>query len=178
MTSRTDPGPVPATQAIQVAVVAALSATTMLFASLSSALLVRRSFEDWRPASAPWPLALLALGALTSVAIEWVIRATSQRGLPKGAFALSSLAYLTAACGAIMATAANEGLAAPHNAFVALLLSLHVLHALAGSIFALWILSDGPSAPSANGRSSLARLVVHFLTALLAAIMMLLFVAS
>ena len=62
-------------QALRVAVVAALSATVMLFASLVSAYLVRRSFEDWRPAPALWPLPLMAWGLLASVGIDVASRA-------------------------------------------------------------------------------------------------------
>ena len=178
MTSATDTVRAPATHPIQVAVVAALSATTMLFASLVSALLVRRSFPDWHASTAAWPFALLALGVSTSIAIEGTVREEARRRLPRGVFVLSTLAYLASAIAAIVATTANDGLAAPHEAFVALLLSLHVLHAALGSAFALWILSENSVHVPVSGRRSLARLVIHFLTALLAAIVTLLFVAS
>ena len=178
MNATADTAPASATHPIQVAVVAALSATTMLFASLVSALLVRRSFPDWHATPAAWPFALLALGVFTSIAIEGTVRAGSQPRLARGVFVLSTLVYLASAAAAIFATSLNDGLAAPHGAFVALLLSLHVLHATLGSAFALWILSENSVHVSLGGRRSLARLVIHFLTALLAAIVTLLFVAS
>ena len=65
--------------ALRVAVVAALSATMMLFASLASALLVRRAFEDWRPASAVWPWILLGFGLAASAGMEVAARSHGRR---------------------------------------------------------------------------------------------------
>ena len=163
--------------AARVAVVAALSATTMLFASLVSAYLVRRSFADWRPFSADWPVALLALAFAASVGIELASRAQGRRRrLGFLALALGSGLYLVGAFAVIVSvTSAPEGLEAPFNAFVVLLLGLHAIHAVVGGAFAWWIVGAGKG----EGPESvllLGRLVTHFLTALLCAILFLLFV--
>ncbi len=69
MASTPSVGPAPSVEtASRVAVVAALAATTMLFASLASAYLVRRSFPDWTaPAPVPWPFVLLGCGTWASI---------------------------------------------------------------------------------------------------------------
>lgn len=160
--------------ATRVAVVAALSATAMLFASLFSAYLVRRSFADWRSASANWPVFLLALAFAASLSIEVTARA-SGHGPRFGRFGLvlGSFLYLLGAL-FVIATTAATGLDAPFDAFVVLLLGLHVLHAILGGAFAWSILGAGEGRPSAHGLL-LARLVTHFLTVLLCAILFLLF---
>lgn len=177
--------PVPASrsaasdQALRVAVVAALSATVMLFASLVSAYLVRRSFEDWRPVPSLWPLPLMAFGLLASVGIEVASRAEGARrraGLV--ALVLGSGLYLLTALVVIGSTVTTpRGLAAPHDAFVALLLGVHVLHAVFGAIFASWALRRERASWSRSGeRLVLARFVTHFLSALLLGILFVLFV--
>jgi heme/copper-type cytochrome/quinol oxidase subunit 3 len=160
--------------ATRVAVVAALSATTMLFASLVSSYLVRRSFADWRPSPAIWPVALLALAFAASLGIEVASRSAGvwrRRGFI--GLALSSALYLAGAL-AVIRRVAVSGLETPFNAFVALLLGVHVMHAILGGAFAFWILGDDPGGPSANA-FLLARGVTHFLTALLLAVVFLLF---
>ena len=166
-------------QALRVGVVAALSATVMLFASLVSAYLVRRSFEDWRPAAALWPMALMALGLLASIGIEVASRAEgATRRAGYIALVAASALYLLTALVVIGATVMGpRGLAAPHDAFVALLLGVHVLHAVLGAAFAVWALRDGQAPWSGSGeRFVLGRLVTHFLTALLLGILFVLFV--
>lgn len=168
----------PSDQALRVAVVAALSATVMLFASLVSAYLVRRSFEDWRPAAALWPWALMAFGLLASVGIEVASRAAGARRRPGlVALALASGLYLLTALVVIGSTVTSpRGLAAPHDAFVALLLGVHVLHAVLGAVFAVWALRGKALRLSSGEPFILARLVTHFLTALLLGILFVLFV--
>lgn len=179
------PVPVPVSRqaasdhAMRVAVVAALSATVMLFASLVSAYLVRRSFEDWRPAPALWPLVLLTFGLLASVGIEVACRAEGvRRRAGFIALALASPLYFLSAVAVIASTVSGpRGLAAPHDAFVALLLGVHALHAVLGAVFAIWALRDAEASWSGSGeRFVLARLVTHFLTALLLGILFVLFV--
>lgn len=166
-------------QALRVAVVAALSATVMLFASLVSAYLVRRSFEDWRPAAAVWPWALIAFGLLASVGIEVASRAEgAMRRAGLIVLILGSALYLLTALIVIGSTLTGpRGLAGPHDAFVALLLGVHALHAVLGAVFALWALRHAQASWSRSGeRLVLARLVTHFLTALLLGILFVLFV--
>ncbi|MBX7187327.1 MAG: hypothetical protein K1Y01_19445 [Vicinamibacteria bacterium] len=162
--------------ATRVAVVASLGATTMLFASLVSAYLVRRSFADWRPSPALWPLGLLAFALIASGGVEIAARdAGARRRLGFQALALASGLYLAGALGVIGSVASAEGgLQMPFNAFVALLLGVHVVHAIVGGGFAIWVLRVEGSGPSDHGLW-LARLVTHFLTALLCAIVFLLF---
>ncbi len=171
----TPPAPPPPSfeSATRVAVVAALSATTMLFASLVSAYLVRRSFADWRPASVVWPFFLLAFAFWASGAIEVASRSKgSRRHLGFASLLLASGLYLVGALAVIVSIATDEGgLTRPYPAFVVLLLSVHVVHAILGAFFAAWIIRD--SAASENSLL-LARLVTHFLAALLFAIVFLL----
>ncbi len=161
----------------RIAVVAALSATTMLFASLSSAYLVRRSFADWRPGQAGWPFILLALGVLASIAIEGVARAEGRRRLVAlSTLGISTVLYFLVAVSVIVSVATRDGgLASPHHGFIALLLGAHVLHAALGSWFAFYGLCEVRRGGSPD-RIQLARLVTHFLTALLVAILVVLFV--
>jgi len=159
-----------------VAVVAGLAATTMLFASLTSAYLVRRSFPDWSPETARWPAPLAGLGLLASMAIEGAVRSYGLRRelLLKVLFASTS-AYLAAALLILVSRGGSIDLSAPHHAFVILLLSLHVVHALIAVAFAA--ATPAWRSPGADpGGLRLARLVTHFLTALLFAILFLLFV--
>jgi hypothetical protein len=73
----------------------------------------------------------------------------------------------------IASIALGEGrLAAPHQAFVVLLLGVHVVHAILGGGFSLVALSTSAS----DHGLPLVRLVTHSLTALLFAIFFLLFV--
>lgn len=171
------PQKIPRERSTSVAVVAALSATTMLFASLVSAYLVRRSFSDWRPSPAVWPVFLLAFGLSASVAIEVAVRSKGigrRRGLIS--LGLASALYLVGALGVIFSIVRSEGgLTPPHRAFVVLLLGVHLAHAILGAAFAGSILRDVAPGPSENSLL-LARLVTHFLTALLLAIVFLLFV--
>lgn len=167
----------PMQQATRVAVVAALSATAMLFASLASAYLVRRSLPDWRPAAPGWSFLLLGLGLLASTGMEAAARSRERRRrLGLRLLGGSSLAYLITVFLIVAGTVTEPGgLAAPHQAFVALLLGLHGLHALVATLFAHFAL--GASHPEAAGPVLfLARLATHFLTALLVAILFLLFV--
>lgn len=162
--------------ATRVAVVAALSATTMLFASLVSAYLVRRSFADWRPSPAGWPAVLLAFAFAASGAIEFAVRGNGERRLLgfRG-LALASGLYLAGALAVIGSVVSGEGgLEMPFNAFVALLLGVHVVHAILGGAFAFRVLRVEAGGPSENALL-LARLVTHFLTGLLCAIVFLLF---
>lgn len=163
--------------ALRVAVVAALSATMMLFASLASALLVRRSFEDWRPAAAAWPWILLAFGLAASAGMEMAARAHGRRQIAGFAIlGLSSSLYLAGALFVLGSLVSGEhGLSRPHDAFVALLLGVHVLHAILGTAFAARVLRAA-SGGSSETSLSLARLVTHFLTALLVFILALLFI--
>ncbi len=161
--------------ALRVAVVAALSATMMLFASLASALLVRRSFEDWRPAaSAAWPWILLGFGLAASAGMEIAARSYAWR--QRAGFAilgLSSSLYLAVALFVLGSLVSGEnGLSRPHDAFIALLLGVHVLHAILGTAFAARLLR---AASGGSSEIALARLVTHFLTALLVFILALLF---
>lgn len=162
--------------ATRVAVVGALSATTMLFASLVSAYLVRRSFADWRPSPAVWPVVLLAFAFAASGGIEAAARSMGiQRRHGFMGLAVASGLYLAGALSVIVSVAsASGGLQAPFHAFVALLLSVHVVHAILGGAFAVWILRHDASDASPNGLL-LVRGVTHFLTALLCAIVFLLF---
>jgi len=162
--------------ATRVAVVAALSATTMLFASLVSAYLVRRSFADWRPLPGLWPAVLLVFAFAASGAIEAATRVEGRpRRLGLMGLALANGLYLAGALAVIRSVASGAGgLEMPFNAFVALLLGVHVAHSVLGGAFALWILRSDAEGPSQSALV-LARLVTHFLTALLCAIVFLLF---
>ena len=163
--------------ATRIAVVAGLSATSMLFASLVSAYLVRRSFADWRPWPALWPFMLLAFAFAASGGIEVAARGEGRRRrLGFMGLAGASGLYLAGALAVIASVASGAGgLGMPFNAFVALLLGVHVVHAILGGAFAAWILRGRTGPPSENALV-LARLVTHFLTALLCAIVFLLFV--
>lgn len=162
-------------QATRVAVVAALSATAMLFASLASAYLVRRSFTDWRPTPGQWPVTLMALALLASTGIEVASRST---GAPRrralmflvllsGLYLVDSLAVM------VSVTLSEAGLTSPYNAFVVLLLSVHVAHASLGAAFSAWAMRRTAGGAAVNGLV-LPRLVIHFLAALLLAIAFLL----
>ena len=162
--------------ATRVAVVAALSATCMLFASVGSAYLVRRSFGDWaQPAFVLWPGVLLAFAFVTSIGIEAGSRTLgrSQRRAFRAAAVASGL-YLLSALGVIVSIAFEGRLTAPHSAFVVLLLSVHIGHSILGVAFAGWILRESVDVAVANSMH-LVRLVTHFLTAILLAIVLLLF---
>ena len=166
--------------ATRVAVVAALSATVMLFTSLGSAYLVRRSFPDWtRAPVAPWPPALLACALWASFGLEAALRGDEKRrrhGLRS--LAVASTLYLFGALFVVMSIVRSEGLmASPHHAFIVLLLSLHIVHAALGATFAAKTLRAATISESEDGLP-LVRLVTHFLTALLAAIIFLLFVVQ
>lgn len=162
--------------ASQVAVVAALAATAMLFASLVSAYLVRRSFADWGSPSLPlWPIPLLGCALLASAAMEGAVgnpAATRSPSLRR--LGLASLTYLLIALGAVSGTLLSGGISAPHDAFIVLLLSLHVVHALVGATFAAFMLRPRAKAPAESALGQV-RLVTHFLTALLIGILLLLF---
>jgi len=161
--------------ATRIAVVAALSATSMLFASLASAYLVRRSFADWRPSPALWPFVLLAFAFAASGGIEVAARNEGRRREGLIGLALGSGLYLAGALAVIGSVVSGAGgLSMPFNAFVVLLLSVHAVHAILGGAFASWILRTGTSGPSEHALG-LARWVTHFLTALLCAIVFLLF---
>lgn len=163
-------------EAVLVAVVGGLCATSMLFASLTSAYLVRRSFDDWRPLPALWPIFLLACAIACSGAVEVAARG-SMRARRRGLIGLGSASsfYLLGALSVIASLLSRPGgLESPFLAFVALLLSVHVAHALLGGVFAFWILRQADPAASEHGLR-LVGWVTHFLTALLIAIVSLLF---
>jgi heme/copper-type cytochrome/quinol oxidase subunit 3 len=163
--------------ATRIAVVAAMAATLMLFASLASAYLVRRSFADWQAGAAWWPPVLLALGVGASWAIEVASRSDDPaRRQALGGLVATSLLYLASAITVIATTLrGDEGLERPHDAFVALLLGVHVIHAILGGAFAARALRPADRVLSGDG-IFLARLLTHFLTALLAGVLFLLFV--
>jgi len=164
-----EPRIAPAPQAARVAVVGAMGATTMLFASLLSAYFVRRSFPDWRDSGLLWPVGLGVCALAASLGLEGSLRLPSPwRPWARGAFGLLSGAYLLGALVAV-ASCVSRGLALPHEAFVALLLGTHVLHALAAVFLVRFLEGEGD-----EGRA-LARGVVHFLTALLLLILLVLF---
>ncbi len=176
--------------ASRIAVVAALSATSMLFASLASAYIVRRSFADWQVAAASWPWVLLLFGVGASATVELASRLGGpggQMASPEparqrraGRRALAGLAaisalYLAGALGVIGSIAQSEsGLSRPHDAFIVLLLGVHVVHALLGGAFSVRLLRTPGHEPTAHAWL-LVRLVTHFLTLLLLAILALLF---
>jgi heme/copper-type cytochrome/quinol oxidase subunit 3 len=161
--------------ATRIALVAALSATSMLFASLASAYLVRRSFADWRPARAWWPFVLLTFAFAASWGIEVATRNQALRRAGLMGLALGSGLYLLGALSVIGSVVSGaSGLTMPFNAFVVLLLGVHAVHAILGGAFAFWILRAETSGPSHHALS-LARGLTHFLTALLCAIVFLLF---
>ena len=165
----------PIENAARVGLVAALSATTMLFASLVSACVVRRSFADWQPASGPWPIILGGFALAASAAIEGAARARGgRRSLGLMGLALSSALYISAAFYVIGSTASGEdGLRSPFDAFAVLFLGVHVFHALIGAAFAVRILRR--SVFASDDALLLVRVVTHFLTALLLGIIMVLF---
>lgn len=161
-------------EAARVAVVGALAAATMLFASLVSAYLVRRSFADWRANEALWPAALLACAVVASAGVEAAGRAGAdgRRRLGLRVLGLFSASYLAGALAVIASTIAGpSGLASPHDAFVVLLLGAHAAHATLGMAFASSMFrgSVGTALP-------LVRLVTHFLTLMLFGIVFVLFV--
>jgi heme/copper-type cytochrome/quinol oxidase subunit 3 len=161
--------------ATRTAVVAALSATSMLFASLASAYLVRRSFSDWRPSPALWPFALLAFAFAASAGIEAAARSERRRRAGLVVLALGSGLYLASAFAVIASVVSGAGgLSMPFNAFVVMLLGTHAVHAILGGAFASWILRAAAPGPPEHSLQ-LARGVTHFLTALLCAIVLLLF---
>ena len=159
-------------EAARVAVVGALAATTMLFASLMSAYLVRRSFSDWRANEALWPFVLVACALAASGGVEMASRAEGRRRSGLRVLALFGLLYLAGAVGVIASIIKGpSGLASPHDAFAVLLLGVHAVHALLGTTFATHMLRDGSDAAL-----SLVRLVTHFLTLMLFGIVFVLFV--
>jgi heme/copper-type cytochrome/quinol oxidase subunit 3 len=166
----------PLDRARAIAVVGALSATTMLFASLVSAYLLRRSFTPWPQEDALWPAVLLTFGGLASLGIEVATRSKGgARRIGLGALSLGNALYLVGAANVIVALASGNGLASPHAAFTALLLGVHAVHALVGSVFSLAMLRESRGGRDGSG-PALARLVTHFLTAMLFAIAFVLFV--
>ena len=164
--------------AMRVVVVAALSATTMLFASLVSAYFVRRSFTDWAvPKDELWPWVLLSLAIGVSVGLEIALRASveGKRIALQGA-ALLTASYLVGALGVIGSMVTGPGgLHTPHRAFVALLLGIHVIHSILGGVFTGALLRE-PAEALPSDRVFLARLVTHFLAGLVLFIVVLLFV--
>lgn len=159
-------------EAARVAVVGALAATTMLFASLVSAYLVRRSFADWRANEALWPFALVACAFAASVGVEMASRAESRRRFGLRVLALFSALYLVGAGSVVASTVRGpSGLTSPHDAFVVLLLGVHAFHALLGMTFAKRMLDE-----ASDAALSLVRLVTHFLTLMLFGILFVLFV--
>ena len=140
---------------------------------------MRRSFVDWRPAPALWPLVLLAFASLASAGIEVASRFEGR--IRRGSLAVLAVASGLYLLGALIVIASITtgvgGLGAPHNAFVVLLLSVHVAHAILGTAFSAWTLRAREGGPSENS-FNLARLVTHFLTALLFAIVFVLFVLA
>ena len=138
---------------------------------------MRRAFEDWRPASAVWPWILLGFGLAASVGMEIAARSLGRRrvvGLV--VLGLSSGLYLAGAFFVLGSLVAGEsGLSRPHDAFIALLLGVHVLHAILGTAFAARVLRAASGGSSEIGLA-LARLVTHFLTVVLVFILALLFV--
>jgi heme/copper-type cytochrome/quinol oxidase subunit 3 len=161
--------------ATQIAVVAALAATSMLFASLASAYLVRRSFADWRPSPALWPLFLLGFALAASGGVEVAARNPKRRRQGLVVLGLGSGLYLAGATLVIASVVSGGGgLTMPFNAFVVLLLGVHAVHATLGAAFSFWILRlETPD--SSEHALGLTRSVTHFLTALLCAIVFLLF---
>lgn len=160
-------------EAARVAVVGALAATTMLFASLVSAYLVRRSFADWRANEALWPVALLACAVVASAGVEAAGRAGGEERRRFGlrVLGLFSAAYLVGALGVIASVVTGpSGLASPHDAFVVLLLGVHAVHALLGMGFASSMFRGGSEIAL-----PLVRLVTHFLTLMLFGIVFVLF---
>ncbi|MEO8362194.1 MAG: hypothetical protein ABI672_19360 [Vicinamibacteria bacterium] len=168
-----------AENATRVGLVAALSAASMLFASLVSAYLVRRSFPDWRPSPALWPFGLLFFAMAASAGIEVASRSIdARRRAAMWLVAIGSALYLFCAIGALAVLCEAEGgLNPPHRAFVVLLLGVHVVHALLGVIFSIWTLRPASHLRGDEG-IELSRLAIHFLTALLAAIIGLLFIVQ
>ncbi|MEO5761398.1 MAG: hypothetical protein ABIR28_03715 [Vicinamibacteria bacterium] len=169
--------PLSAQNATRVGLVAALSAASMLFASLVSAYLVRRSFADWHPSPSVWPFGLLFFAIAASTGIEVASRSIdARRRAGLWLVAIGSALYLL---GAIVALAvlsgALGGLNPPHRAFVFLLIGVHMVHALLGVIFSIWTLRPASHLPWDEG-IELSRLAIHFLTVLLAAIVGLLFI--
>ena len=163
--------------AIRVAVVAALSGTTMLFASLASAYFVRRSFADWKvPTEMRWPWALLGLALGISAGLEMSLRVRPERRrAPLAGTALLTASYLAVAIAVIGSLAASPGgLGLPHRAFVVLLLGVHVAHSIFGGVFTAALLRDASGVFSPS-QVLLARMVTHFLSGLVLFIVGLLF---
>jgi len=177
MNTATSPAPhdLALENATRVAVAAALSATSMLFASLVSAYVVRRSFADWQPSPAAWPVVLLGFAFAASAAIEIASRTEGRgRRLAVLGLAVSTVLYLSGALVVMASTAGGAlGLRSPFEAFVVLLLGVHAVHALIGGVFACRVLSRAGGA----SRESLlmVRAVTHFLTALLFGVVFVLF---
>ncbi len=172
--------PNPTETAMRVAVVASLSATTMLFASLASAYLVRRSFIDWtQPKGAAWPWVLLSLALAASAGLEVALRSSpARRRIALQGVGLVTALYFASAVAVIRSMASGAGgLGPPHHAFVALLLGVHVVHSVAGGAFAAWLFRDASDLLT-PARSLLARLVTHFLAGLVLFIVLLLFVVQ
>ncbi len=167
----------PALAATRVAVIAALSATAMLFASLASAYLVRRSFADWgSPSLPPWAMGLLGCALWASFGIEGAVRADGERRAQAlQNLGVASAVYLLGAVWVIGSILRGPGqIRAPHDAFIVILLSLHAVHAVLGTAFSTWALGHAAIAQK-DGGLALVRLVTHFLTALLLAVFGLLF---
>jgi cytochrome c oxidase subunit 3 len=124
-----------------------LATATMLFASFSSAYIVRQSGTDWQVLTLPSVLWLnTVLLAISSVSIE-IARIDARNGKWRGALA-SVLA--TAVLGIAFVTgqfAAWRDLVAqgvyvptnPYSAFFYILTGLHVLHLTAGLMFLLYV---------------------------------------
>jgi heme/copper-type cytochrome/quinol oxidase subunit 3 len=162
-------------RARRVAVVGALSATTMLFASLVSAYLLRRSFRPWHQEEALWPAVLLTFASLASIGIEVAARASGgPRFMGLLALCLGNVLYLAGAASVILNLAGKDGLTSPHAAFTALLLGVHAVHAFVGSIFSLAMVRESSGSLRGSG-PALARLITHFLTVMLFAIAFVLF---
>jgi heme/copper-type cytochrome/quinol oxidase subunit 3 len=164
-----------ADRARRVAVVGALSATTMLFASLVSAYLLRRSFTPWHQEDALWPAVLLTFASLASIGIEVATRASGgPRLMGLLALCLGNALYLAGAASVILTLGSKNGLTSPHAAFTALLLGVHAVHAFVGSVFSLVMVRESGRGLRGSG-PALARLVTHFLTVMLFAIAFVLF---
>ena len=155
---------------LRVGVVASLAATGMLFASLVSAYLVRRSLPDWEAIPDRRLGVLLVFAGLASLGVELGSKTGASRRVRLGGSmaVLGSALYLLLALEVLRhAIVTPPGLAAPHSAFLMLLLGVHVLHALAGGTFAILLRRAAGGSDDGDVRWAL-RVVAHFLFGLLA----------
>ncbi len=119
----------------KIGLLAFLASASMLFASFTAALLVRRTGADWQPLPMP-PVLWLSSGLIlaSSVTFEWGRRRGRESALL--GTRLLGLFFLTSQGIAIVGIVGSSGGLAgnPHASFIFVLLGVHAIHLLGGLI--------------------------------------------